>query len=148
MKYNARLRRLIEKHEGRVAHAYTDSLGYLTIGIGHLVDQRKGGSLPDEIINAIFDYDLNQVEAAMPDWMQKLDEVRKAVLTDMFFNLGPEPFDGDGYKDWPIFIKQIKEGKYAEAATNMRATLWAKQVKGRALRLAEMMESGEWPSDV
>ena len=29
--------------EGRVSHVYKDSLGYYTIGIGHLVDQRKGG---------------------------------------------------------------------------------------------------------
>jgi len=148
MKYNARLRQLIEKHEGRVDHAYEDSLGFVTIGIGHLIDKRKGGKLPDEIINALFDYDVQQVEAILPDWVLKLDEVRKAVLTDMFFNLGPEPFDADGYKDWPIFIGQIKRGEWDRAADNMLSTLWARQVGKRAERLATMMRTGEWPTDV
>jgi len=66
----------------------------------------------------------------------------------MAFNLGPEPFDHDGIKDWPMFLKQVETGRYAEAAANMRSTLWAKQVGKRAERLASMMESGKWPSDV
>lgn len=33
----AELRRLTEKHEGRVAHFYLDTSGYVTVGIGHLV---------------------------------------------------------------------------------------------------------------
>ena len=31
---------LLSLHEGRVEHAYQDSLGYWTIGVGHLIDKR------------------------------------------------------------------------------------------------------------
>ena len=142
------IKALLELHEGRVAHAYPDSLGYLTIGIGHLIDKRKGGKLPEHIIDLLFEHDLAEhkrlLDAALP-WAANLDEVRYAVLMDMTFNMGPEPFDGDGIRDWPIFVRQVRDAQYRAAAQNMRSTLWAKQVKGRAERLATMMETGEWP---
>lgn len=34
---------LLTSDEGRVPHAYQDHLGYWTIGVGHLIDRRKGG---------------------------------------------------------------------------------------------------------
>ena len=37
--------------EGVVPHAYEDHLGYLTIGCGHMVDERLGGGLSDWIID-------------------------------------------------------------------------------------------------
>ena len=142
------LKDLLALHEGRVPHAYEDSLGYVTIGIGHLIDKRKGGSLPDHIIDALFDWDLKIHREALlrhQPWVAYLDEVRKAVLIDMTFNMGEEPFDNDNIKDWPNFIRQVKGGDYKAAAANMRSTTWATQVKGRADRLATMMETGEWP---
>lgn len=131
--------------------AYTDSLGYLTIGVGHLIDRRKGGELPAHIIDQLLDWDIQQhtqiLLAAIP-WAAQLDPVRYAVLVDMAFNLGGEPFDGDGFKDWPLFVEQVRAGRYAEAAANMRATTWAKQVGKRAQRLAQMMETGAWPEGI
>ena len=145
------VRDLITLHEGRVPYAYTDSLGYLTIGIGHLIDKRLGGRLPDHIIDALFDHDLashrQELEKALP-WLYTLDPVRQAVLLDMTFNLGPEPFDGDGFKDWPKFVQQVRQRRFDAAADNMLSTLWARQVKGRAVRLADMMRTGRWPGEV
>jgi lysozyme len=144
-------RKLLVLHEGRSKTLYKDSLGYWTIGVGHLVDPAKGGSLPDPIIDALLDYDIQQawdrLVADIP-WITQLDPVRQHVLLDMTFNMGDEPFDHDGFKDWPIFVQQVRTGAYRSAAINMRSTLWAKQVKTRAMRLAYMMETGEWPSDV
>jgi lysozyme len=42
-------RSLIEFHEGRVLHAYRDSLGFWTIGVGSLIDEAKGAKLPDSM---------------------------------------------------------------------------------------------------
>lgn len=139
------IKKILELHEGNRRFPYTDTVGKLSIGIGfNLTDV---GLYPEEI-NFIFENRLRLVEAdlrrALP-WFYKLDDVRQAVLIDMAYNMGPEPFDGDGRKDWPIFVDQVKSGEYVAAARNMRATLWAKQVKGRAERLATMMETGEWP---
>lgn len=151
MSFDAKLRKLISLHEGRVPWAYKDSLGFLTIGVGHLVDKAKGGRLPEHIIDALLDYDIqahrDELYQSAP-WVQELDDVRRAVLVDMAFNLSVEPFDGDGYKDWPNFVDQIKRKDYAAAAANMRSTLWAKQVGKRAERLATMMETGQWPQEI
>ncbi len=35
----------LRRDEGEVLHAYQDSLGYWTIGIGVLIDKRKGGGI-------------------------------------------------------------------------------------------------------
>lgn len=141
---------LLVLHEGRRASVYKDSLGYWTIGVGHLVDQRKGGKLPEHIIDALLEWDIAEhkrvLDTELP-WARQLSEVRYAVLLDMVFNLGPEPFDGDGIKDWPMFLRQVRDGQYRAAAQNMRATLWAKQVGSRAARLSTMMETDQWPSE-
>ena len=143
------LRDLLILHEGRVPHAYTDSLGYLTIGVGHLIDKRKGGRLPDHIIELLLDHDIKEHSQALlrvQPWVAGLDPIRQAVMFDMTFNLGIEPFDGDGFKDWPMFVNQVRTGQYTAAAANMLSTLWAKQIGKRAARLAEMMRTGTWPT--
>lgn len=164
-------RDLLSLHEGRKPKKYPDSEGYWTIAVGHLIDERKGGSLPtfiaialahrgldvykgdampEDLIDQLLDYDIDVhtklIERFQP-WVKGLDPVRHAVMVDMCFNLGPEPFDHDGFKDWPMFCEQVRTGQYAKAAANMRSTLWAKQVKTRATRLATMMETGQWPQN-
>lgn len=143
------IRELLSLHEGREPSAYPDSLGFLTIGVGHLIDKKKGGKLPEPIIDALLDYDIAEARrlllSAWP-FVAGLDAVRQTVLIDMTFNLGVEPFDHDGFKDWPNFVRQVEARQFALAAQNMRNTQpWASQVGARAERLAKMMESGEWP---
>ncbi len=136
------VRELIALHEGRVAHAYEDSLGYLTIGIGHLIDQRKGGRLPDSIIDALFEHDLhehtNELFAHLP-WARELDPVRQAVLIDMFFNMRRGLL---GFKET---LRHFEAGRWEAAADAMLDSKWAQQVKTRATRLATMVRTGEWP---
>lgn len=164
------LRDLLVLDEGRRAKKYRDSLGFWTIAVGHLIDPRKGGGLPwpisdelmrrgidiwadeampEDLIDALLDYDIREhtklIEGCQP-WVAQLDEVRHALMVDMCFNLGPEPFDHDGFKDWPMFIEQVRYGKYEKAAANMLSTTWAKQVGKRATRLAQMMSTGQWPT--
>lgn len=136
------IRELLTLHEGRVPHAYADSLGYLTIGIGHLIDERKGGRLPDSIIDALFEHDLqehaNELFASLP-WARDLDPVRQAVLIDMYFNLRRGLL---GFKET---LRHFQAGNWDAAATAMLDSKWAKQVKTRATRLAQMTRTGEWP---
>jgi lysozyme len=149
--FDVKLRKLLSLHEGRVPWAYVDSLGFLTIGVGHLIDKKKGGRLPEHIIDALLDYDIqthrDELYQSAP-WVLELDDVRRAALVDMAFNLSVEPFDGDGYKDWPKFVDQMKRKEWDLAANNMRSTLWAEQVGPRAERLAMMIETGQWPQEV
>jgi lysozyme len=140
------LRDLLLLHEGRIPHAYTDSLGYLTIGVGHLIDRRKGGSLPDHIIDLLLEWDIakhqGELFRALP-WTMELDDVRKAVLTDMTFNLGIA-----GLLGFKNTLAAVKEHRWDDAAKGMLRSRWAQQVGPRALRLADMMRSGRWPGEV
>jgi lysozyme len=154
-----RLHKMLSLHEGRVDVPYKDSLGLWTAGVGHLIDRRRGGSLHpswkafpltdveiDEALTDDIRKHARELLNAQP-WVTKLDDCRQAVLFDMCFNLGIEPFDGDGFKDWPMFVSQMKAGQWVAAAANMRSTLWAKQVGSRAIRLAMMVETGAWPPE-
>lgn len=138
------VRELIAMHEGRVPHAYEDSVGMLTIGIGHLIDQRKGGRLPDAIIDALFEHDLhehaNELFAHLP-WARDLDPVRQAVLLDMYFNLRRGLL---GFKET---LRHFQAGHWNAAAAAMLDSKWATQVGKRAERLAQMTRTGAWPDD-
>jgi lysozyme len=146
---------LLRFHEGQRLTAYRDTKGLWTIGVGHLLpDPRNpkwnGMRITQARCDDLFQKDWNKhvalVEKYAP-WALEFDEVRKYVVIDMTFNLGIEPFDGDGFKDWPMFVKQLRTGNWAAANANMRSTLWARQVKGRARRLARMVLTGGWPRE-
>ena len=87
----ASVRRSIEDHEGRVAHAYQDHKGYWTIGIGHLIDERRGGRLPDHIIDIFCEWDIEQVigelDRAAPFW-REVHKGARAALIEMGFQMG------------------------------------------------------------
>lgn len=137
------IRDLLSLHEGRVPHAYQDPLGWWTIGVGHLIDHRKGGRLPEHIIDQLLDYDIDRKRAdldrALP-WAADLGPVRYAVLLDMTFNLGIK-----GLLGFKNTLRAIQEQRWADARAGMLASLWAKQVGRRAHRLANMMLTGYWP---
>jgi lysozyme len=120
------LRELISKHEGRIAHAYHDSLGLLTIGVGHLIDERKGGRLPEHIIDELLDYDIqihrDELFQALP-WVQSMDEVRQAVLVDMYFNMRAGLL---GFKET---LRHFQNDNWEQAATGH-----ARQQMGKAGR--------------
>lgn len=135
------VRDLIIRHEGRVAHVYKDSLGFDTIGVGHLVDARKGGRLPDHIIDALFDYDFElhrkELLAQLP-WVADLDEVRQAALIDMYFNLRGNLL---GFKET---LRFTQARAWSAAADAMLDSTWAEQVGDRATELAAMIRTGKW----
>ena len=135
--------KLLSLHEGRVPHAYQDSLGYWTIGVGHLIDKRKGGKLPEPIIDALLEWDIkehwDELVRRAP-WVAGLDEVRRMVLLDMAFNLGVE-----GLLGFKNTLQLVRDAKYRAAAQAMLRSKWAGQVGQRAVRLSRMMEEGTWP---
>lgn len=140
------LHSLLRKHEGSVSSAYLDSEGYLTIGVGHLIDKRKNGSLPNHIIADLLDWDIDEKKSDLYHelpWAAQLDFVRECVLVDMAFNLGV-----DGLLQFKKFLVFVQAGNYKAAATEMLDSKWATQVGSRATRLSTMMETGLWPADL
>ena len=130
----------LRRDEGVVDHAYQDSLGYGTMGVGRLIDKRKGGRLTDEEIDYLL---MNDVKECVKDldkhlpWWRSLSDARRRVLVNMRFNLGMAGLLG--FKNTLRFIEQ---GDYKRASANMLVSKWAKQVGKRANRLAVMMENG------
>lgn len=130
------------RDEGKVPYAYTDSEGYLTIGVGRLIDNAKGGRLRDDEIDLMLSNDIDDVTRSLHarlDWFDSLDDARKGVLINMAFNLGV-----NGLLGFRKTISMIERGDYKGASVEMLDSKWARQVKGRATRLSEQMRTGEW----
>lgn len=130
----------LTRDEGNVAYAYTDSLGYLTIGIGHLIDKRKGAKLKPQVIDLIFQLDIQDCEADLDrnlPWWRNLSPVRQRVLLNMCFNMGIGTL-----LTFKNTLAAMQNGSYAAAASGMLASKWATQVGDRAKRLADMMRTG------
>jgi lysozyme len=132
----------LRRDEGEVLHAYQDSLGYWTIGIGILIDKRKGGGLRPEESIFVFENRLRlvneEIDKRIP-WASKLDPVRRGVLINMAFQMGV-----GGLLGFENTLAMIEKGDYQGASKGMLNSLWAKQTRARAQRLSNQMKSGEW----
>lgn len=136
------LSKQLEQEEGRVKHAYQDHLGYWTIGIGRLIDRRRGGGLSDEEIDFLLANDIAKVEREVLKklpWAKNLKPARLGVLLAMAFQMGVA-----GLLGFRNTLKMIEAGEYDKAADGMLNSKWAKQTPARAERLATQMRTGEW----
>lgn len=137
----------IESHlvaeEGEVLHAYEDHLGYLTIGVGRLIDKRRGGGITREESRYLLRNDITRIAAELRSrfpWFHLLDDVRQSVLVCMAFQLGV-----NGVANFKRMIAALIARDYAAAAREMLDSNWAKvQTPARAQRMAEMMRTGVW----
>jgi lysozyme len=133
----------LRRDEGERRHVYADSEGFLTIGIGRLVDRRKAGSgLSSAECTHLLHNDLHRIEielgSALP-WIYGLEPVRRAVLHNMAFQLGTA-----GLLKFRRTLALVKEMRYAEAAREMLDSRWAQQTPARAHRLARQMATNTW----
>lgn len=134
--------RQLVAEEGEVLYAYTDHLGYVTIGVGRLLDKRKGGGISKDESRYLLMNDINRfardVSAALP-WSDKLSDARRAVLIGMAFQMGLK-----GLMNFANTLAAVKAGDYDKAANGMLNSLWARQTPARARRMATQMRTGEW----
>ena len=70
--------------------------------------------------------------------VESIGSLRMAVLINMSFNMGINVLDKFG-KMW----KALAEGDYLTASNEMLDSRWAKQVKGRAKRLSQLMAASK-----
>ena len=136
------LKTQLRREEGAESCAYQDSLGFWTIGVGRLIDSRKGGGLSNDEIDLLLDNDIKRnyeaVLKALP-WVDKLSDARQAVLIEMAFQMGLK-----GLLQFQRMLGSVEDGQYVEAAAEMVKSRWAMQTPARAYRLASQMETGEW----
>ena len=160
MKYNREeFVKIVAKHEGVVLEPYKDSLGISTIGIGRNLEDRgitdgelmhMNRDLEDVINNGLTEEeayylcinDIKNVEkelVAKKPIVLQLNEARQMCLVDMGFNMGVPRL-----MKFVNMWKAIDEANFEWAGEEMLDSRWAKQVKGRATHLSEVMRTGEW----
>ena len=131
----------LEQHEGFRSSAYQDTEGFWTIGVGRLIDKRKGGGISKAEALFLLENDVQRfvkdLDVKLP-WWRGLSDVRQRVLADMAFNLGVP-----GLLGFKNTLRAIHEGRFEDAAAGMLASKWATQVGARAHRLARMMRTDQ-----
>jgi len=138
MNLDALEQQLIE-HEGLRLDMYKDTVGIWTIGVGRnlehvgLRNEAEARFLLRSDVLAI----RAELERRLP-WLDELDEVRQRVLLDMAFNLGVA-----GLCKFTATLDHVEARRYDQASVEMLDSRWADQVGQRAVRLSEMMATGE-----
>lgn len=128
------------RHEGLRFKPYRDTMGKLTIGVGHNLDDKPMSKaalfqqLDDDIQDAT-----NDLRKALP-WIDNLDWPRKSVLVNMTFNLGIDKLLG-----FRNTLMAVEDGRWKDAHDHMLNSKWATQVGPRAIELARIMLTGEMP---
>ncbi len=130
-----------KKKSGRHV-AYQDHLGYLTLGYGRLIDERRGGGLSDAEAEYLLDNDIGACKQALQvrlPWFVSLSETRQAALINMAFQLGV-----NGLLQFKKTLSLIEKKEYHKASKEMMDSLWARQTPSRAMRVSRQLRTGEW----
>lgn len=130
----------LREDEGEKLHGYTDTLGYLTIGVGILIDKRRGGGITKAesaylLANRI-EEKRAELRARLP-WFDDLDDARQNALVNMAYQLGV-----GGLLGFKNSLRLIESGKFEAAATSMRNSRWFRQTPNRAKRVIEQIRTG------
>ena len=132
----------IKKHEGFVPKIYKDSLGFATIGYGHLVlpeeQWEEGKEYSKEQLEHVFKTDFNNAVGQATGLMDNmdLDDKAREVIIEMVFQLGVGGV-GKFKKMW----EALRNKDYGEASFQMMDSRWAKQTPRRAEDLSKIMRS-------
>ena len=125
--------------EGLRFHAYQDSIGVWTIGVGRNIDRRGPGITVEEAMY-LLDHDIDQVceelDTHMP-WWKNLSSARRAVLANMCFNMGVSRL-----LQFKNTLGAMERGEWEAAADGMEDSKWYNQVGARAARLVDAMRKG------
>ena len=148
----------LKRDEGEVLHAYRDSRGILTAGVGHNCEAHseplaEGAQITQQQCDQWLQQDIDAAEhnlAVKLPWSADLDSVRLGVLVNMTFNLGI-----GGLLGFHNTLAMIQAGNYDGASEAMLESKWADQVGkeppseehpdgGRAWRLSQQIKTGAW----
>jgi lysozyme len=85
---------------------------------------------------------VSDVSKALP-WSSELDMCRRDVLVAMRYQLGL-----NGLLDFPMFLRAMRDGKWEEAARQLRNSLFYRQTTNRVERLMSMVLTGKYPKEI
>ena len=125
----------LKADEGLSRKVYTDTVGKLTIGYGHNIDDL---GISEHIANLILEEDLATVLVELDEqlpWWKDIPESRRRALANMVFNLGMPRL-----LKFEKMLRALRLGDGERAATEAIDSKWAKQVGARAWRIATLLK--------
>lgn len=156
------IEKMLRGDEGVKNTVYWDSLGYPTVGIGHLILYKKtrdmnailrklsadlghsvGATIAQADITALFNSDLGKTQAeirknrTIGPVYAKLNRSRQMALENMAFQMGT-----GGLAKFKTSLALIGAGQYEQAAAALKQSLWARQTPGRANRICLVIKNG------
>jgi lysozyme len=145
------LRKLIKRHEGLSLIPYKCPAGFKSIGWGWNVDShplppdinahlKARGSITktmcEELLDLAIQRSINDCRRLYPKY-DTFSENRRNALADMMYNMGLTTLS-----KFRISNRFVNDEMWQEAADNFAMSKWAKQVKGRATEVLEMLRKG------
>jgi lysozyme len=131
------LEQMIERHEGCRFLPYLDSVGVQTIGIGHNLHKPLSRAAVEQIFRDDLADAKNDCLHTFP-WFAELTERRQWAMIDLCFNMGIGRL-----LTFKNFLLAMSLGDYDTAAGHLLDSLYAKQVKRRAIEIATMIRGTE-----
>ena len=127
----------LKRDEGLRLKPYTDSVGKLTIGYGHNLDDNgiTEAEADRMLANDAACADLD-VSKALP-WVQQLDHVRRGVMVELAFNMGI-----DGLLEFRNTLAAIQRSDWETASNGLLTSLAAHQEPARVARWAAKLRTG------
>ena len=136
----------IKRHEGEVLEIYMDSLGYKTLGVGHLCQPEDpeyswevGTAVSQEIVDMYYDSDFNKhlkeaIHVVGEKDFENLPEAIQRVIVNMCFNLG-----GTRLSKFKNMLAACRSHNWQEMARQMQDSRWYYQVGRRSQELQRMV---------
>jgi len=131
------LKQELTRDEGLRLKPYRDSVGKLTIAIGHNLDDK---GITSEIVSLMYADDIAEVLEDLDNnfnWWRKMSSNRQHVLVNMCFNMGITVL-----LQFKNTLKSMESGDFEQAAKGMEHSKWYGQVGPRAIRLIAKMVDG------
>ncbi len=127
-------------HEGLRLKMYVDSVGKVTIGVGHAL--KDVGLTHDQVMMILSNDIANTVNFlnAHLAWYVTLDDVRQRALADLTFDLMSRVLD------FKKMLTAMQAKDWNVAADELLASKFAQQTGQRAKDLASMIRTGMDPS--
>jgi len=132
-----RLKKMLERHEGRRAFPYRDTVGKLTIGVGRNIEDV--GLSADEI-DLMLSNDIQERYDALKQfaWFRSLNEARQEAIVDIsFMGLGK-------LLEFKKMIAALSTGDYNKASIELLDSRYATQVGKRAIEIAQIIKTGQY----
>ncbi len=131
----------IKEYEGLRLSPYKDSLGYLTIGYGHLCLPEDNIKVGEEITlqeaEEFYQKDVGiamaGVKELMPSWAS-LEPIAYNILINLCYNMGEHDLS-----KFHRTLRAFAEHRYSDAGDDLEDSIWYGQVGQRAIDIVEAL---------